>query len=172
MKVDKLNPFKIILIWICTCITIALLFFFILGFITVGGEQRPLSFLVSSIYFIVYSSVLLYVIMIFIFPSWNKRYWPISFCFITIGILFFYKDINEKRKKNRYFEEILEYKYHGQTIQKTVEYYDPDFKHMRSVSYLMNGMKDSVWQIFAEDGKILSTKKFKNDQLIIDSNIK
>jgi antitoxin component YwqK of YwqJK toxin-antitoxin module len=70
-----------------------------------------------------------------------------------------------------YFEKTYSYveknrEINGNKIEIKTEYYDDENKVIRSISFWKNGKRDSTWTVLSKEGKTISEKVYKDDQLI------
>jgi hypothetical protein len=163
----KLNPFTIIVIWIVGNLLFTLVVMVILGLLTPGGEQRPLSFLGATIPVTVYGVLILSILTIPFYPKWVKEKWFVNIGFIILCGLFIFMNIKENQDTHLQFDEktTVVKGSKGVYLQKT-QYYGVNLKKIRSISFIFNNKKDSVWTTYAEDGTITKQEKYRADTLI------
>ncbi len=163
----KLNPFRIILIWIIGSISFIVAAMIMLGVSTPGGEQAPFTILGKMIPIIVYGVLFLSIITIPFYLSWFRRKWYINFVLIILCIAFIYKDQRENLKQKMKYDEItIPVAVNNKVYFKKTQYYGSDYKKIRSISYTINHQKDSEWVTFSENGAIIERIKYKNDSLV------
>jgi hypothetical protein len=160
-----LNPIKIIAGWILLVMiidVIAVPYFF---FNSVGGEQKPLTFLMSSVKIAMIGIFLLSILTSFLYIKWFKKFWFANCFFFLLSGIYIYQD---QRANNE-----IQYSFHekndsigGYEYKSRIEYYSLEKNEVRSQSYWKNGMKDSVWTIYSEKGNILKQERYKNGNLI------
>ncbi len=161
----NINPLKLILYWLLLLLVVSIIITPILYITTVGGEQRPLTFLVYMITLAVYGTFILSIVTSFIYFDWFKKYWYINPLFFILSGYYVIKD----QKRNA----TVEYSFKQKTdslgndeIKIVTEYYNLDPEEIRSESYWKNGKKDSTWIIYSRDGNIISQEKYKDGYLI------
>jgi hypothetical protein len=163
----KLNPFTIIVIWIVGNLLFTLLTMALLGFLTPGGEQKPLAFLGTMIPVTVYGVLALSILTIPFYSKWVKRKWFINLSFIVLSGLFIFRNWKENQEMHLQYDEITTVVKgsKGVYLQKT-QYYGVNLKKIRSISFILNNRKDSIWTTYAEDGSVIKQEKYKADTLI------
>lgn len=164
--IKKLNPFKIVIIWITGSFLFTIIGMIMLGLSTPGGEQAPLTFLGEMIPITVYGVLALSILTIPFYLKWVREKWFINLSFIALCSLFIYKDWKENKKKPDYSSSIIKETVNNKEYEKKIEYYSNDFKKIRSISFTLNNKKDSIWITYAEDGSIIKQERYKNDTLI------
>lgn len=166
-----LNPIKIIGIWVLLMIVINIIAIPILFSTTVGGEQRPLSFLMESIEITAYGILLLSILTAILYFKWVKRFWFINLFFFFVSGIYVVRNIKRSKEIVYSFNEKTDL-INGSEIKIKKEYYTLNPEKLRSESYWRNGKKDSIWVTYAEDGNVLKKVRYKNDVLIEDINTK
>jgi len=83
-----LNPIKIIGIWVLLMILINFIVIPILYYNTVGGEQRPLTFLMGSIDIILYGVFILTIVTTVLYWSWSKKFWYFNLIFFLLSVFY------------------------------------------------------------------------------------
>jgi hypothetical protein len=165
--IKKLNPLKIIVIWIAGSFLFTVIAMILLGVSTPGGEQKPLTFLGSMIPITVYGILALSIFTVPFYPQWIKKRWYINFAFIVLCGAFIYKDWKENQRLYSQYDEITTpIRVNNATYLMKTQYYGSDLKKIRSISFTLNEKKDSIWTTYAEDGNIIKQEKYKNDTLI------
>lgn len=160
-----MNPLYLILSWLILSVVSTAIGMIILGISTPGGEQRPFSILGSALPVIVYGILIISVVSVPFYFKWVKKYWYINLFFITTCIIFIFKNINE-RNENIYYTDIKEVMVNGKNYEQIIQYFDSKSTKIRSVSFYLNGRRDSTWIIFDKDGKIISQETYINGKLI------
>lgn len=161
----KLNPLKLMLYWLLLLIVISIIVIPILFATTVGGEQRPLTFLVYMILFFVYGILILSIITPVFYFDWFKKYWYINLLFFVLSGYYVIKNQKRNAKIEYSFKEKTDH-IGDDEIRTVKEYYNLNPEEIRSESYWKNGRKDSTWIVFAKDGSIISKEKYKDGKLI------
>ena len=165
----KVNPFKLILYWLFLLLIAGIVIIPILFATTVGGEQKPLTFLVYLLLTAIYGTLILSIITPFFYFNWFKKYWYINLLAFIISGYYIVKYQRGKAKIEYGFKEETEY-IGNDKIKIVKEYYSFSPEKIRSESFWKNEKKDSIWTIYAKDGSIISREKYKNDILVIDRN--
>ena len=160
----KLNPLIIIILWVLGCSLLTLIIMIILGVTTPGGEQQPLTFLSMMISVIVYGILVLAIFTIPFYSAWSRKYWWLhAVLIISCSLIIF---ISGKNKvKTEFTESDIDIFVNGKKYLKRIKYYDNDLK-IRSITFMNNDKKDSIWTIYSKDGHVISRLKYKNDILI------
>lgn len=162
--VRKMNPLYLILAWLVLAAVFTIICMIFLGISVPGGGQRPFTFLGKAIPIIVYGVLVIAIVSTPFYFEWIKKYWYVNLFFITACIMFAYKDWRETNK-NSYYTDIKTITINGRDYEQTTQYYDSKSTKIRSMSYYLNGKKDSTWTVYAEDGSIINQKKYKNGEL-------
>lgn len=160
----KLNPLILIIIWVIGCLLLSVIIMFYLGNNSSGGEQKPLVFFSKFIYVIIYGILGLAIFTIPFYKRWSKKFWLIHAGFIlSCSLLIILGERNHVKTECDESDIILFS--NGKTYTKRIDYYD-DGKKIRSISFLLNDKKDSIWTVYSKDGDVISRLKYKNDILI------
>ncbi|MEO7210196.1 MAG: hypothetical protein ABIY35_04555 [Chitinophagaceae bacterium] len=165
MILKKVNPLSLILGWLVLAIVFSVIYMIFLGVSTPGGEQRPFTFLGKAIPIIIYGILIIAITSIPIYIEWIKKFWYINLFFIAACVIFIIKDRIEENK-DPYFTSTKIIMLNGKDYEQTIQYYNSKSTIIRSISFHLNGKKDSTWTVFAEDGKIISQEKYKNGKYI------
>lgn len=163
MKV--LNPIKIIGVWVLNMIIVDIIVIPILFAKTVGGEQRPLTFLMESFNVTAYGIFILSILTGALYFRWLKKFWFISLMFFLLSGFYIAQDIRRKTETPYSFNEKTE-SIKGVEIKIKREYYSLNPEKIRSINYLKNEKKDSIWTTYSEEGNIIKQEKYKDDTLI------
>ncbi|GAB3347886.1 hypothetical protein GCM10027566_02720 [Arachidicoccus ginsenosidivorans] len=161
----KLNPFKLILLWLIILFIIGALVIPILFATTVGGEQKPLTFFVTLLLAAKYGVLIITIITPFFYFNWIKKYWYISLIAFIISGYYVFKHQQGKSKIKYGFDQEIEYVGKDE-IKHIKEYYSFNPKKIRSEKHWINGRKDSIWTVYTKEGSIQSQVEYKNGSLI------
>jgi hypothetical protein len=161
----KLNPLKLMIYWLFLLLVISIIVIPILFATTVGGEQRPLTFLVYMILFAVYGTLILSVVTPIFYFDWFKKYWYVNLIFFVLSGYYVIKDQKRNARIEYSFKEKTDH-IGNDEIRTVKEYYSLDPEKIRSESYWRNEKKDSTWTVYAKDGSIISKEKYKDGQLV------
>ncbi len=158
---------RIMLTWIIASILTMILVSFIIGATTPDVEQLPLTFVAQTVPVIIYVTLGLAIITVPFYRHWVKKHWMVNLTFIILCSLVIRANSVEQNEPN-YSSETKILRVNGKDYTKTVEYYYLDTVHekIRSISYTLNDLKDSIWTTYAEDGKIIKQEIYKNDALV------
>jgi hypothetical protein len=160
-----LNPIRIIAIWIALIIIINIIALPLLFHKSVGGEQRPETFLMVSVKVLAYGILILSIVTIPIYLKWVRKYWYINLIFIIITSIYVLKDASNL-EKFRYSVVEKTDSVENSEIRIKLEYYNLDSGLVRSQSFWKNGKKDSIWTIYSKAGTVQSQTRYKNDSLV------
>jgi hypothetical protein len=159
----RINPLTILISWVAGCSVFALTVMVILGKTTPGGEQAPLTFLGKFIYVIVYGLLILSILTIFLFRKWSKKYWIIQAILISLCCYLIVSGERNNADAAYSFTRVDTTIGNKQYI-KQYEYYDN--RSLRSISFFYNNKKDSIWTIYSESGKVISSLRYKEGSLV------
>ncbi len=161
----KLNPIKLIIGWAFLMIVITPILMYTSNIGASGGEQKPLITLVTMLILTLIGATIISIVTSFIFKTWiksNKWFivWTVLFSILTTKFIYqyYFETPYSYVEKNREIE--------GNKLEIKTEYYDDENKVIRSVRFWKNGKRDSVWTVLSKEGKIISEKIYKEDQLI------
>ena len=160
-----LNPIKIIAGWVLLMIIINIIVVPILFYKTVGGEQRPLIFLMTSIDIMAYGIFILSILTIVLYFSWVKKFWFVNLFFILASAIYVFKEQKYNNEIKYSFNERID-SIGNSEIKTRLEYYSLKPSRLRSQRYWKDGKKDSLWTIYSEKGNVLNQERYKNDVLI------
>jgi hypothetical protein len=160
----RLNPPKILGVWIVFMVVLTPVFMFISNIGASGGEQKPLTTLATMIVVTIYGAAMLSVLTSLLYSQWFKKHWWFSIV-IILTIIPVAKDLWDKCLKDPYSSSEINTKVNGDEITTKTEYYD-DIKTIRSISVWKNNKRDSVWKVFSKEGEIINQKAFRNDTLL------
>lgn len=155
----KMNPIRLILVWLAITVTATLIYVVVLGLSTSGGQQKPFIFIGKVIPVIVYGILFIGVVTIPFYSSWVKKHWYVNLFFIIGSLIFIFINLKQGNKSPYYIEK-KNLVINGKIIEQIIEYYDSKFQKVRSVSFYINGGKDSIWTVFSRNGEIISQEKF------------
>lgn len=160
----KLNPIKIIGGWVLIMIMVDIIVIPILFYKTVGGEQKPLTFLMESITITAYGIFFLSIATGIIYYKRLKQFWILNSIFIFLSGLYIVHEIKGHKISYSYNEhtELID----GFEIRIKKKYYSLNPEKIRSISYWKNEKKDSLWTTYAKDGNIIKQEKYRADTLI------
>ena len=96
---------------------------------------------------------------------WLKKFWFISLMFFLLSGFYIAQDIRRKTETPYSFNEKTE-SIKGVEIKIKREYYSLNPEKIRSINYLKNEKKDSIWTTYSEEGNIIKQEKYKDDTLI------
>jgi hypothetical protein len=161
----RLNPLKIILLWITGMFIIGCFVVVPKFFSSWGGEQTPLTSLAYLILITTYGVLLLSIFTALIYFTWFKKYWYVNVFFLLVTLPIVSKVFLVGSTYQYSIKEKREY-INNDTIDIKEEYYSFTPKRIRSTSYWRNGLKDSVWTVYDERGSIIKQEIFKNDELL------
>lgn len=162
---SKLNPIVILALWITSMILLTPIFMIISNMGASCGEQKPLTTLAEMIVVTSYGAAIISLLTPFFYTDWFKRNWK-WFCVITLLFVFAtVKDILDKNSQSTYSSTDIKTIVNGEEIRTKTEYYD-DFKTVRSIQIWKSNKKDSLWQTFSRDGKIIKEQRFNKDLLV------
>jgi hypothetical protein len=167
--IKKTNPMGLILIWLAVALTTTIICMIILGISTSGGEQKPSTFLGRAIPIIVYGTLFIAIVSIPFYLEWLKKHWYINLFFIAGCTIFIIKDHIEENK-NSYYENTKIVTINDKNYEQIMQYYDGKFTKIRSISFYLNGRKDSTWTVFGKDGAVIIQEEYKDGQLINSSS--
>jgi hypothetical protein len=159
------NPIKIIGGWVLLVIIIDIFAIPYLYFNSVGGEQRPLTFLMSSIKIGMEGIFLLSILTAILYFGWFKKFWFLNCFFFLVSGIYIVKDINSSPQIQYGFKEVTD-SIGGYEIKTRTEYYNLVRNEVRSRSYWKNGEKDSIWTTYSKEGNVLKQERYKNAKLI------
>jgi len=148
----RINPLTILISWVAGCSVFALTVMVILGKTTPGGEQAPLTFL-----------LILSILTIFLFRKWSKKYWIIQAILISLCCYLIVSGERNNADAAYSFTRVDTTIGNKQYI-KQYEYYDN--RSLRSISFFYNNKKDSIWTIYSESGKVISSLRYKEGSLV------
>ena len=161
---SKLNPLKLIIIWLGLMVTLSIIL--ILGSAgSGGGEQKPLTILATITISTLIGIAVISVTAPFLFRNWfkqNKSFGVFMILALIPTTFFSWNYISSSHYS--YVESSRQIDGIPYDIRK--EYYDNENKTIRSVSIWKNGKKDSIWSTFSKDGSIMKQKVYRNDTLI------
>ncbi len=130
-----------------------------------GGEQKLHTTLATMTILTLIGATIISIGTPFIFRAWsklNKWFIVLTVLFSALTIILIYQYYFESPysyvEKNREID--------GNKLEIKTEYYDDENKVIRSVSFWKNGKRDSSWTVLSKEGKIISEKRYKDDQLI------
>jgi hypothetical protein len=159
----KINPLAILIAWVVGCLVFAVIVMIILGKTTPGGEQAPLTFLGNFIYVIVYGLLVLSILTIFLFRTWSKKNWVVQAVSISLCCWLIIAGAGNNIDSEYSFMRVDTIIGNKEYI-KQYEYYDN--RSLRSISFFYNNKKDSVWTIYSESGKVISSLRYKEGSLV------
>jgi hypothetical protein len=162
----KLNPITILGLWTVSMVVLTPICMFISNIGASGGEQKPLTTLVTMILVTLYGLTILSISTAIIFRQWFKKNWWFVFV-IALTIIPTAKDLWDNNSKYSYsFRETTE-EINGDTIVTKTEFYnESDFKKIRSIRIWKNSKKDSIWVTYSETGDIIKQETYHNDILV------
>lgn len=160
----SLNPLKIIGGWILLVIIFDLIAIPYLFFNSVGGEQKPLIYLMSSIKIALNGVFLLSILTGILYFSWFKKFWFVNCFFLFVSGIYIFDDLRSNNKVGYSFNETSD-SIGGYEIKTRIEYYDIERNEVRSRSYWKNGERDSIWTIYSKAGGVLEQERYKNGVL-------
>ena len=160
----KINPLRLLLGWTTIMVVLTPILVYTSSIGSSGGEQKPLTTLVTMPILTLIGAAIIGLVTPFIFKTWlksNKWFIVLTILFSILTTIFIYQ---------YYFETPYSYveknrKINGNKIETKTEYYDDENKIIRSNSFWKNGKKDSTWTVFSKDGKMISEKVYKDGQL-------
>ncbi len=153
------NPGKLFGVWLLTMLVLTSIFAILSEIGASGGEQRFFSTLSFMLLLTVVGIAVIAVLIPFIYKQWFKSNIQALILLIVIIVIpalgFVWM---------RYFEDPYSYiestRYvGGDIIEIKKEFYD-DANQLRSVSYIINGRKDSIWTTYDRQGKVIEQKKY------------
>ena len=161
----KLNPLKFIIGWTLLMVVLTPILMYTSNIGASGGEQKPLTTLVTMPILTLIGATIISIVTPFIFRTWsksNKWFIVLAVLFSILTAIFIYQ---------YYFETPYSYveknrEINGNKIEIKTEYYDDENKVIRSISFWKNGKRDSTWTVLSKEGKTISEKVYKDDQLI------
>ena len=161
----KLNPLKLIIGWTLVMVVLTPILMYTSNIGASGGEQKPLTTLVTMPILTLIGATIISIVTPFIFRTWsksNKWFIVLTVLFSIMTTIFIYQYYFETPysyvEKNREID--------GNKIEIKTEYYDDENKVIRSVSFRKNGKRDSTWTVLSKEGKIISEKVYRDDNLI------
>jgi len=160
----KINPLRLLLGWTTIMVVLTPILVYTSSIGSSGGEQKPLTTLVTMPILTLIGAAIIGLVTPFIFKTWlksNKWFIVLTILFSILTTIFIYQ---------YYFETPYSYveknrEINGNKIETKTEYYDDENKIIRSNSFWKNGKKDSTWTVFSKDGKMISEKVYKDGQL-------
>ena len=161
----KLNPLKLIIGWTLLMVVLTPILMYTSNTGASGGEQKPLTILVTMPILTLIGATIISIVTPFIFRTWlksNKWFIVMTVLFSILTTIFIYQYYFETPYS--YVEKNMEID--GKKLEIKTEYYDDENKVIRSVSFWKNGKRDSTWTVLSKEGKIISEKVYKDDQLI------
>lgn len=162
----RITPPAIIGLWLGGCLLYTVIGFFYLADTTPGGEQAPITLVAHMLYIAIYGMLVLTIATIPLFWPWARQRWYVMAQFAVVGFAFMAIDIYH-RLQDTGFSEIKEDVRSGNHVyEKTTQYYGPDFTHVRSISFQRDGKKDSTWTIWAQDGTVITSERYKDGALV------
>jgi hypothetical protein len=159
----KISPRTILMSWVVGCVVFALIKMIILVETTTGGDQAPLEFLGNFIYIVIYGIIALSILIIVLYTKRSKEYWimPVVIIFLCCLLLFAGW---ENSSHAIYSFTRVDTVIGGKEYIKQYEYYDS--RSLRGISFFYNNKKDSIWTVYSESGKVISSLRYKEDTLI------
>ena len=160
------NPLKLIIYWLLLLLVVGIIVIPLLFATTVGGEQKPLTFLIYLLLSAIYGTLILSVITPFFYLDWFKKYWYINLLILIFALVMLFPFLNKVGVQQ--YDTIEESAEVGNdTIEIKKEYYNSDSPMIiRSESYWKKGKKDSIWTVYTKNGGIISQKEYKDDKLV------
>ena len=158
MTRKSLNPLVIMRIWVLLVLISDLIFVPYYIYHSSGGEQKPLTYLASSITIAIGGIFILSILAVILYFRWFKQYWFVNCIIFLVSGFYLFTILN--KETNYSFAETND-SIGGNEIRKRIEYYDMDKNEVRSISYWKNGIKDSVWTIYSKNGSILQQERYK-----------
>ncbi len=160
----KINPLRLLLGWTTIMVVLTPILVYTSSIGSSGGEQKPLTTLVTMPILTLIGAAIIGLVTPFIFKTWlksNKWFIVLTILFSILTTIFIYQ---------YYFDTPYSYvernrEINGNKIETNTEYYDDENKIIRSNSFWKNGKKDSTWTVFSKDGKMISEKVYKDGQL-------
>lgn len=161
----KLNPFKLLIGWTLLMVVLTPILMYTSNIGASGGEQKPLTTLATMPILTLIGASIISIVTPFLFRTWSKS----NIWFIILMVLF--SILTTVFIYQYYFETPYSYveknrEIDGNKLEIKTEYYDDENKVIRSVSFWKNGKRDSTWTVLSKEGKIISEKVYKDDQLI------
>jgi hypothetical protein len=161
----KLNPLKLLIAWTLLMVILTPILMYRSNIGASGGEQKPLTTLATMTILTLIGATIISIVTPFILRTWsksNKWFIVLTVLFSILTTAFIYQYYFETPysyvEKNREID--------GNKLEIKTEYYDDENKVIRSVSFWKNGKRDSTWTVLSKEGKIISEKVYKDDQLI------
>jgi hypothetical protein len=166
VRKTRLNPITILGMWTVSMLVLTPVFMFISNIGASGGEQKPLTTLVTMINVTIYGAAIFSVLTPFLFKQWFKKNW--WFVLVIVGTLVpVVRLMKDKLTADPYSFSETTQEINNDTIVTKSEYYDgSDFKKIRSISYWKNNKKDSTWVTYSDKGMVIKRETYRNDTLI------
>jgi hypothetical protein len=161
----NINPIKILGLWAIIVIVVDIVEIPFLYHHTVGGEQRPLTFFMRSMDVAIWGIFFLSITTAIPLIWKMNTTWYLNLIFFVASGAYLVGDVVKGLKNEYSYVERTEM-INGSEIKTKKEYYSLGNKTLRSVSYWKNGKKDSIWTIFAEDGRVINLKRYKDGTLL------
>ena len=159
------NPVLILGVWTTAMIILTPIVIYSSFFSSIGGEQRPLTLLVTMPIITIFGALAIAIFIPFGFPEWfriNKWFILVIIALSIPSIVFIlptHADDSFSYKET--YDDVS-----GDAIKTRTEYYNLETKQIKSIAIWRNGKRDSVWTTFDKEGKIIRQKAFKNDVML------
>ena len=165
MMFKRFNPLKIMINWLLFLCVVGVIVTPILFATTVGGEQKPLTFLAYLMLTAIYSTFFLSIVTAIIYFDWFKKYWFINLIFFLVSGYYVIRDLKLQQNTEYSFKENT-YNIGSSEIRVVREYYSIEPEKLRSEKYWKNNKRDSIWVVYAENGSILKKELYSDDKLL------
>ena len=159
----KLNPIKILVIWLVTSIAISAFSIFNSGE-SAGGEQIPLTTIANFPILFITGAFIITLFSLFFYREWlrSNKWGYALFVIILVPMLFMLKENTSNKYSFKEEFDII----NGDSITQRTEYYNIDIGKVRSVQFFKNNKKDSIWKTYSNNGNLIKMQTYKSDTLI------
>ena len=154
------HPGRLFGLWTITMLVLTVISTVLSGIGASGGEQRPFRTFVFMLLLTASGAAIISASIPFMYRQWFRENLLAGILLIVLTVIPVLGFIWVANFETSYYSVESTRYVGGDTIEIKKEFYDDEERRLRSISYWINGQKDSIWTTYDREGKIIKQKVY------------